>query len=229
MKMKMRIEITVVLVLVGLAAGLDTHAQEPVAELLLPGDEYRLEDLPADAAGTWWVLHDGESGVMLESLSVVVTAFHDECVDDLPREKSGRAVSVPEAEAPIAMLRGFSGLETGTVPTAFVIDGTSGDSASVAFSWAGRAIHLRHVVVGDRYRIELVDGPETYRLHEDDWHGDGIWRVRWIGDLNGDGFVDVLLDASHKYSVHVTRLFLSTSTPEGLTLPEVAAVLHTAC
>ena len=53
--------------------------------------------------------------------------------------------------------------------------------------------------------------------------------VRWIGDLNRDGVPDLLVDASYKYSVHTTRLFLSRTTGGQIEFAEVGRFERTAC
>lgn len=67
-------------------------------------------------------------------------------------------------------------------------------------------------------------------LHREEWRGDGDWRVRWIGDLNRDGRPDLLVDASFKYSVFRTRLYLSSLAGDGqLELAEWATTTRVAC
>ena len=103
----------------------------------------------------------------------------------------------------------------GRVRTAFVDDTEAGESERVEVPWDEITVVVQRVIDGPRsdqagqYRIELQVGAERYHLHSDQYHGDGHWRVRWIGDLNGDGWPDLLLDASYKYSVNTTRLYLS--------------------
>jgi hypothetical protein len=74
----------------------------------------------------------------------------------------------------------------------------------------------------------LTLGDEQFRLRTDPWHGDGHWSLRWIGDLNRDGWPDLLLDASYKYSVHTTRLFLSNATAGRVDFVEAARFERTA-
>ena len=211
----------------GTLSGVELQSQS--ADLLVPGDEYRKSDLPGHPDGIWWVLHRPAGETVLEPLAVLVRRFHDSCVDEQAHEESGRAVSVPDAERPILLLRTELELSSGPVQTAFVTDGVTGDADSVSAHWNEYPLAVRHVVDGYRYNIEMTVGNRTFALRSDEWQGDGHWAVRWIGDLNRDGWPDVLLDASHKYSVHTTRLFISSTGEGEVTMSEVATFTHTAC
>ena len=88
---------------------------------------------------------------------------------------------------------------------------------------------LRAATVNDGFRVELVDTVGTHLLFTTDWTDDGSWALRWAGDLNRDGIPDILLDATHKYSLHTTRLFLSRKNPRGHDYEETATLTTTAC
>lgn len=62
-----------------------------------------------------------------------------------------------------------------------------------------------------------------YRQKEGDTDG---WQLRWAGDLNGDGQLDVLLSADTHYALETMRLFLSAK--DG-TLREAAVLRSTGC
>jgi len=210
------------------------QAQTTPVELLLPGNEYHQADVPPNAPPTWWVLHRLAGDPVLEMLPVAVTPVRG-CGDEDQGALTGRAVTVPDARDPIVLVRGGQDLAAGPVRTAFVDDAGTGEAPRVETQWGDRTVIVHHVTVepvGDqpgRYRIELTVGDERRQLHADQWHGDGQWRVRWIGDLNRDGWPDLLLDASYKYSVSTTRLFLSRATDAQVDFPEVARFEHTAC
>jgi len=44
---------------------------------------------------------------------------------------------------------------------------------------------------------------------------DALYGIRWIGDMDGDGRLDVVLDASDHYNVSILRLFLSSEATSG--------------
>ncbi len=224
----------VAVLVVGLAAADSDSVQGERPELLLPGDEHHLTDLPAHPEGTWWVLHRPGHETVLEPLAVVVRS-HQACGDQPPEEENGRAVLVPHAHDPVLLLRRHPGLTSGPVHTVFLDDGKVGESDSVTAQWDDGAVLVRHVTEGPygdepgHHHVELAVGGRQFRLHAGEWHGDGHWRVRWIGDLNRDGWPDLLLDASYKYSVYTARLFLSREADDQLEIHELATFTHSAC
>lgn len=221
-----RLQVGVIVFVASLVLNAEARAQS--VDMLLPGDEYSAGDLPANPAGTWWVLHRAED-VVLAALPIAVTPLHNACGDDPPQVQNGRAVAVPGVRRPILLVRGLGGLEPGPVRTSFVSDGVTGQADSVQMRWDHESLVLRHVTAENRHEVRLTVGKTQHRLHADQWHGDGQWEVRWVGDLNRDGWPDVLLDASYKYSVYTTRLFVSHLLAEGFEMIEVATFTHTAC
>ena len=203
-------------------------------ELLLPGTEYHRTDLPADPAGVWWVLHGSTDETMLESMEIAVTAFRT-CGDESPDQQNGRAVSVPGTGNPILLVRGHPDLTSGPLRSAFLDNGAAGEAERIETRWDGRPVVVRHLTEGPhgdqpgRYRIDLAVGDRQFELYSDQWHGDGHWRLRWMGDLNRDGWPDLLVDASYKYSVTTSRLFLSRVSAGQLAVTEVATFTHSAC
>ena len=226
--------ILVLVVLFGLALRCHLGAQDQRVELLLPGDDYHRDDLPADPSGFWWVLHQPDSQPVLESMLVVVTPFRT-CGDGDVSRQTGRAVEIPAARDTILLVRGLPSVQAGVVRTAFVDSSGAGESERVETSWDDTTVVVQRKVegpVGDepgQYWVELLIGTERYRLHTDQWHGDGHWRVRWIGDLNRDGWPDLLLDASYKYSVTTTRLYLSRAADGQPAFAEIAILNSAAC
>ena len=133
------------------------------------------------------------------------------------------------------LVRGHVALSAGPVRTLFVDQSGTGEARQVEARWGDLPLAIRHLSTlpnGDQpgqYRVELTLGDLHFELHTDQWHGDGHWLVRWVGDLNRDGLPDVLLDASYKYSVYTTRLFLSRETAGQVAFTQAARLEHTAC
>jgi len=217
-----------------LSLQIDARPQNERVELLLPGDEYESTDLPPNPGGTWSVLHRQGGDLVLDTLPVVVTSIQG-CGDELPYQRSGRTVSVPDARDPILLVRGLPDLTVGPVRTEFLDHDGIGEQERVEAEWGAQPVVVQHLAdqpPGDqpgRYRVELALGDDHFELLSDQWHGDGHWRVRWIGDLNRDGWPDLLIDASYKYSVYTTRLYLSRVRGGRLDVREVARFEHSAC
>jgi hypothetical protein len=83
----------------------------------------------------------------------------------------------------------------------------------------------------ENYRVEWVVAQgksENQVLAAADFMDDALMHVHWVGDLNGDGMPDLLLNTSHKYSYSQLVLFLS-SAREGDILHRAASFRYTAC
>lgn len=80
---------------------------------------------------------------------------------------------------------------------------------------------------GHELVMRLGDLKQTlYAQDEGDLDG---WRLRWAGDLDGDGKPDLLLDAANHYNTQTTRLFLSSRAKKGELVHEVATLSVTGC
>jgi len=53
--------------------------------------------------------------------------------------------------------------------------------------------------------------------------------LRWAGDLDGDGKLDLILAADHHYNLSTTRLFLSSRAKKGELVQEVAKFSTSGC
>jgi hypothetical protein len=209
-----------------MACSLAAQSTEPPAALLLPGDEFTTEEVPPSAAGEWWVLYEAGGSTLLARAPVAIEAFHDSCIDDeAPEARSGRRVSVPGYDGVLALMRGVPDLRPGPVASASPPPTPAGLAGMVELVWSGGRSVVQGEIAGEGFRVLLVTGPRTDTLYATEWQDEGNWGVRWAGDLNRDGRLDLLLDATHKYSIATGRLFLST---EG-GLKEVATFSHTGC
>lgn len=204
-------------------------------QILLPGDEYQQGELPPNSGGTWWVLHGPADATVLEPLTVSVSTT-DGCGADDPGAPAGRAVTVRDARDAFLLLRGLPSPAEGPIRTAFLDDGASGEAERTEVPWDSLQVVVRRSTeppTQDRtghYRIFMSVGSREMVLRSAEWQGEGDWRVRWIGDLNRDGWPDLLVDASYKYSVHTTRLYLSRVGGAGeVGMIEAGTVQHFAC
>ena len=71
-----------------------------------------------------------------------------------------------------------------------------------------------------------VGGVEQTLFQQNDGDLDG-WNLRWAGDLDGDGKLDLLLDADSHYARQTTRLFLSSKASGRLLVKQVAHLTAT--
>ncbi len=203
--------------------------QQAEPQLLLAGDGYTAYDIPEGVEGDWHVLFRHEGTFLLAELPVEIDSTHDACLDDGPDQMSGRRIVVGGVPSPVFMVRGVPGLRPGPVEVAEYTRSDYNLADTVTIRFSGTELSLRGVLEGDGYHLDLVSGSRVDRLFEAEWTDEGWWGLSWAGDLNRDGIVDLLLEATHKYSVHPTRLFLSGWEQAGALPVEVAVFTVTAC
>ncbi|HSF17866.1 MAG TPA: hypothetical protein VLK65_20165 [Vicinamibacteria bacterium] len=79
------------------------------------------------------------------------------------------------------------------------------------------------------FELVLTDGSKRQTLYSADYTDEGGSGVQWTGDLDGDGQPDLILSASHKYSVSCSHVFLSRYASPDALLALVAEFCDTAC
>ena len=217
---------------------------EQHVDLMLPGGEgegFSIDDLPVKPSGDWWVIDRDGVGFHLSRKEVQLKKYRN-CGDDDKDldEWTGRTVEVLGANNPVALIRGYSGFETGSLLAADFKFKEEKNSLNFEFTWDDQPASVRYLVdrpnfterpqSAGKYSVQLAVNRKEYVLYVwDDWDGEGDLELQWVGDLNRDGAPDVLLNTSVKYSVRTTRLFMSQSSEGAYQYFEVAKFDRSAC
>jgi hypothetical protein len=189
---------------------------------------YEGGDLPRDArAGEWLALCPTSTGAELKLVRVKIRAYRSEIREDRPSEKTGREVTAPGCPKAYALLRSRlfrpRRLETAVAREGkLVLRGTAHVAAPTGPSQnedgtCGGDLSVEYVLsVGERRQILLrTDTCARFTL-------------RWAGDLDGDGRLDLLLEENLDSGAIVLRLFLSRGAGAEL-VRKVAEVQHGGC
>jgi hypothetical protein len=216
------------LALLALLAAAPTGAG-PASFTLLDAGSYLQKDLaalPQARTRTWLALCQRGAGVELVDVTIDVRAFRSGAANDGPKQQSGREIVVPGCPEPLMLVRG-PGLQAGKVPT------VAHEEGKVAFAGA------QYLVKRDqpepepedpcggkkRVHLQLSEGERRQSLVDADFCT--IFTVRWSGDLDGDGKLDLLVVDNLDSGGNVLRLFLSKAATDGKTLVrQVAKVVH---
>ena len=172
--------------------------------------------------GQGWL---GLYATRLAPVTVAVTRVHDPIDDDGKPDsvKSGVEVTVPGDEQPLVLVKGLAAREVKPLSLEG-LPALSGD-APVTLGDAT----LTSVPQGKGRQLVLSRGGVAQVLYQ---HAEGDtdgWLLRWAGDLDGDGQLDLLLTADHHYDLSTLRLFLSSKAKKGQLVREVATFRTTGC
>ena len=221
-------------------------AQEPTQPLAWQWlGEFHGEETRARDGETWFALRHEGARTWLEPVVVRVEAIHDPILDG-DDERSGRRVSTPSlGEEPLALLRG-AGLVAGSLSSA-----ERGALPLVPGSW--RRIETRAIAAVELLLDCDVSAPDapfecelTLRndvleqvLHtfsasrSEDGQimlgDDGGAELRFAGDLDRDGRMDLVLDLRDHYNVQRTEVWLSGGDANGDLLRLATAHETTGC
>ncbi len=197
-------------------------------QLLLPGPHHG-DEVPLNADGTWWAICGAEGRRELKPATVAVKLVRDPGLDDESRA-TGAEVDVRGCENPIALLRNVPGLKERVLTEGTASPVRKGVS-TLRFGKAG--LEIRRIREGERgFRLELSSEGRTQTLFAAEAGfsaGSEPWRVAWIGDLDGDGRADVILDARADEDASQMLLFLSGRAAPGTILQLVATFTDVGC
>lgn len=229
-----------------LASAADARA---APQLMLPGDAFHGEEVPARDGETWWALVVDAGQARLQSAVVTVKAVEDPLFDG-EGETSGRSVTVPGLQ-PRLLLRGIAALQTGPVPQALDLPQPRAlppnEKLALAlgerrWSLSNRCVTLAAEANSDEKRarldctLVLDDGSRVQELApggspyiEDGEPPSTQAALLFAGDLDHDGQIDLLLDTSDHENLQRPTLFLSGAAAKGRQVKEVAQRSYTGC
>ena len=197
-------------------------------QLLLPG-QYHGDEVPLNADGTWWAVCGANGRRELKQVNVTIRLVND-VVLDAESERTGAEAEVRGCENLLALLRNVPDLKEHALA-----EGTASPiRKGVSTLRFGRTdLEMRRIPEGERgFRLEFSSEGRKQTLFSSEagsLPGSEPWKVAWIGDLDGDGRADLLLDATEDENVGQTFLFLSGAADPGTLLKLVATFRTVGC
>ena len=193
------------------------------------------DDVSAKSGETWFGLYPIPNGYELIASRIAVEAVFDPMVDDSEDQKTGKKVSVNLSTEPLFLVKGLDTLKNGAIKTLSSGQIILKPGKCLRFTFDNRDdYHL--TVFGEReisagfqnYEIELSKGQLSQVIIAYDSTDGDVPRLLWAGDLDRDGQLDLLVDATNHYAVSAPTLFLSSMAEDDHLLEKVAQ-LTTSC
>lgn len=220
-------------------------ARSGATELLLPGD-YHGDEISAEDGSTWFALiQDEHGGARLEPRRVGIESVNDPVLDG-DDGATGKRVGAGQDDV-LFYLRDLPDAAFGPVATAYAGRGDPLSLAGLDHRFllfersAGRlrldctgtdaardcALVLSHEgreqVLG-RWPADISAGESQLMLGDDAWP-----HLRWAGDIDRDGRLDLLIDMTDHYNVSAPTLFLSTQAANGELVRAAAELRSVGC
>lgn len=153
----------------------------------------------------WLVLCSSDSGTALRATSMTLVPYFDDMANDAPGQQTGREVKATNCEAPL-LLVSDSALRAHPVRDA-QIKGQQiamGDSNVELSSTPGNQADLpaRLSLQGQQSSLVLLESTYSTSLE---------YKIRWAGDLDDDGALDLVLEENQEATF--LHLFLSRDKP----------------
>jgi hypothetical protein len=232
-----------------IAATATAHAGD--AEILRTG-LFHGDEVSAEVAGSWYGLFEEEEGFALVETRVRVQSVFDPLVD-MPGEATGWLVTADSEVDPLLLVRGLPGLAEGPVITVAaggddlevggsysLSEGPRGWYALAAFGTAEAPPDLYASPRVSDYELRLyrhpplaLSGPAEAAVSQQLVHFealmDGRPQLLWAGDLDRDGQLDLLMDATFHYNVSDYTLWTSSGAPEGQLVRQAARFATSGC
>jgi hypothetical protein len=148
-------------------------------------------------------------------------------------------VGLQQSANPVFLLSGYAHLRDRNITTSFDGNFKLVPHLPVSFNFAGKKLELQLQPNG---KVDHAPGDQRVELfqvnakHGAAWlplplvatENDNAVELRWAGDLDGDGKVDLLFE-DRGYNWSSLRLFLSTAAKPGQIVGEVGQFYQTGC
>lgn len=211
-------------------------------QLLYPG-EFHGDEIMAQTGEQWLGLYPNAGGGMLREVSLEVFPVHDPVLDEDEQARTGKGVSVRGLVEPTLLVRidNPAALQPGQIVTAWSEATPLTNRTNLPIQLGGVTYHLRVEtsdtsetagIARDDAKLVLVRGTERQVLYELGGTGqeaEAWWNLLWVGDMDGDGRLDLYVQVADHYNVAQRELYLSSQAAEGQLVRKVAEFRITGC
>lgn len=210
--------------------------------LLETGAGFHGGEVKARNGEKWLGLFVAKSGSELRETTIKIRFVHDGIEDEDESQATGKTVSIDRPNEPLFLVRNAPDLKPGLVTTIFhraPLDIFSlSKNPEVPLKLGAQSYQLKLTgrppetdsILPHNPQLSLSDGTTTQVIfHLEGLTGDADWSLRWAGDLDGDGKLDLYAELNPHYNVIARKLFLSSFAKPGQLVAEVAEFVTTGC
>lgn len=196
------------------------------------------DEVPAKSSGEQWLgLFSTSKGFELLPTKITVNYVHDPIMDREQTIKTGKEVTTKEKLQPIFLVKGSILLKPGIVKTVFAgktifspnsrplnfyLDGDSGNTYQISIGKRSNAETKYHALL-------LTSSKNDTSQEISPCCSDDSTELLWVGDLDRDGRLDLLIDISDHYNSSIPTLFLSSPAKQNKLVEPVAQFEATGC
>ena len=198
------------------------------------------DEVSAKSGEVWLGLYSTPEGYSLIPSRLTVETIYDPVVDS-PGEKTGKVVTVDEEAHPLFLIKGLETYQSESIKTVSTEQEILSPGKSLDLRLGNQNEH--HLTaygegnIGpngftslDNYSLELSKGQLSQELLTYDSTNGAIPNLLWVGDLDGDNQLDLLINATPHYAIYsAPMLFLSSMAKDGNLVQKVAIFIATGC
>lgn len=199
---------------------------------------YHGNEVITDSGPGWFGLFRVDSTCELLPVAVTVRQAYDPIIGD----STGKRVDIDRPGEPLIVVTGIERLEAGPVPTSFAGDQFVNLGQEIDFAEKGGYPYSLSAVGEARLRNgsgEMLYYNYSLVLRHADTRQtiieypvlalDGLPTLMWAGDLDRDGRLDLIMNLTNHYNVHLYALFLSSEAGPGELVRKVAEFRSVGC
>lgn len=221
----------ILLLLIVVANDAQSRKTLPRVQLLEVG-EFHGDEVNARTSGGWLGLFVSKKESALRLANIRVSRVFDPIVDDGTKQMTGKRVSVSQPISPIFLVKNVTMLMPGSVKTILSepISLTSGTTLDLVLEAQRYQLQIKPAAISrEQSNVLLVRGEMAQTLFPNMSNEEGGFTVYWAGDLDGDGKLDLYVNASPHDNVESKRLWLSSQAGKGKLVQEIARFEITGC
>lgn len=202
-------------------------------KLLETGEGFHGNEINANSGEVWLGLFKINDEYFLRNTKIKIRRVEDAVVDEA-NQKTGKSVSVVDNHKPLFLMKNADMLPQSKILTLFC------NPSEENLTHLENGFVKKYEINGSKYTLRVEGKENSSRLilesentkqilYSLDKMGDTTWNLIWIGDLDGDGKLDLYANLPSFYNFSEHKLFLSTQAENGKLVKQIANFWTSGC